>query len=392
MTTVLLCPDSFKGSLSAPEAAEAMARGLRRVWPGAEIHLMPMADGGEGTLDAVLAATEGQRLQLAVSGADGRPVTAAYGVLDRGEGPVAVLEAAQVVGLTLPLPAEVAQRTTLGLGELVRHCLDQGIRDFMIGLGGSSTNDGGSGVLAALGARLLDHAGQPVHPSPSGLARLVRVDLSGLDRRLKACRITLMADVVNPLCGPLGATAVFGPQKGVAPGEAAEIDGRLRHLAALCDAWYGGPLSTAPGTGAAGGLGYGFALLGASIRSGAEVVCELMGMDAALRETDWVVTGEGRSDAQTLQGKVPMVVAARAARMGVPVTLVSGSLDRGSLPDFARHFQGCFSIAFGPDTLERTMAEGAGLLADSMEQLARLLESRGSGSFPRRITHREVYP
>lgn len=376
MTTVLICPDSFKGSLSATQAAEAMALGVRRAWPEAEIFLMPMADGGEGTLDTVLAVSEGQRRRLSVVDADGQPISAAYGVLDRWEGPVAVLETAQVVGLALS-GAGVARRTTRGLGQLVRHCLDQGIREFMIGLGGSSTNDGGAGVLTALGARLLDIDGRTVHPSPEGLARLDRIDFSGLDKRLKACRITLMADVINPLCGPEGATAVFGPQKGVGAAELAEFDGRLRHLAALGDAWYGGPLSRAPGTGAAGGLGYGFALLGASIRSGAEVLCDLLGMDAALRRVDWVITGEGRSDRQTLQGKAPAVVAARAARAGVPVTLVSGAVDRASLAELNRQFQGCFSIVFGPAGLDHAMHDGAGLLTDSLEQLARLLGGRG---------------
>ena len=372
MRAIILAPDSFKGALSAPEVAEALAQGLRRVWPGAVLRLMPMADGGEGTLDAVLAATGGERRTLRVSGADHRPVDAAWGLLRRKGGMVAVLEAAQVVGLTLGPGAAVEDRTTLGLGEVVRHCLDHGIRHFMIGVGGSSTNDGGSGVLAALGARLLDAAGRELAATPAGLASLARVDFSGLDARLSEAEITLMSDVQNPLCGPTGATAVFGTQKGVEPDQVAVFDARLRHFADLCDAWRGQAVSLREGAGAAGGLGYVFQLLGAQNRSGAEVVCELSGLDAALAEADWVITGEGRTDAQTLLGKVPDVVARHARRAGVAVTLVSGAVVEADLARLSDRFDGCFSIAPRPMPLDEAMAKTAPLLADRAEQLARL--------------------
>ena len=372
MPAVILAPDSFKGSLSAPAAAEAMARGLRRVWSEIDVRLLPMADGGEGTLDAVLAASGGERRLVEVSGADRRPIEAAWGLLQRGGSAVAVLEAAQVVGLTLGPQAAVADRTTLGLGELVRHCLDQGIRRFMIGVGGSSSNDGGCGVLAALGARLLDAGGREVAATPAGLADLARVDFSGLDARIRAAEITLMSDVQNPLCGPGGATAVFGPQKGVEPAQVALFDARLRRFAELCDAWRGEAVATRAGAGAAGGLGYVFQLLGARNRSGAEVVCELSGLDAALVGADWVITGEGRSDAQTALGKVPWVVAQHARRAGVAVTLVSGAVEEADLSRLSGHFDGCFAIAPRPMPLEEAMAKAAALLADRTEQLARL--------------------
>jgi glycerate kinase len=372
MPAVILAPDSFKGSLSAPAAAEAMARGLRRVWSEIDVRLLPMADGGEGTLDAVLAASGGERRLVEVSGADRRPIEAAWGLLQREGSAVAVLEAAQVVGLTLASAAAVADRTTLGLGELVRHCLDQGIRRFLIGVGGSSSNDGGCGVLAALGARLLDAGGREVAATPAGLADLARVDFSGLDARIRAAEITLMSDVQNPLCGPGGATAVFGPQKGVEPAQVALFDARLRRFAELCDAWRGEAVATRAGAGAAGGLGYVFQLLGARNRSGAEVVCELSGLDAALVGADWVITGEGRSDAQTALGKVPWVVAQHARRAGVAVTLVSGAVAEADLAALSDHFDGCFAIAPRPMPLEEAMAKAAALLADRTEQLARL--------------------
>jgi len=372
MPAVILAPDSFKGSLSAPAAAQAMARGLRRVWSEIEVRLLPMADGGEGTLDAVLAASGGERRLVEVSGADRRPIEAAWGLLQREGSAVAVLEAAQVVGLTLASAAAVADRTTLGLGELVRHCLDQGIRRFLIGVGGSSSNDGGCGVLAALGARLLDAGGREVAATPAGLADLARVDFSGLDARIRAAEITLMSDVQNPLCGPGGATAVFGPQKGVEPAQVALFDARLRRFAELCDAWRGEAVAARAGAGAAGGLGYVFQLLGARNRSGAEVVCELSGLDAALVGADWVITGEGRSDAQTALGKVPWVVAQHARRAGVAVTLVSGAVEEADLSRLSGHFDGCFAIAPRPMPLEEAMAKAEALLADRTEQLARL--------------------
>ncbi|NWG87002.1 MAG: glycerate kinase [Hydrogenophilaceae bacterium] len=372
MPTVVLAPDSFKGCLTAGAVAAAMAAGLKRAWPQVETICLAMADGGEGTLDAVLAVSGGRRGTARVHGADGREIEAPYGLVHTTSGETAVLEAAAVVGLPMAGGEPVASRTTLGLGELLRHCLDAGLRRFMIGLGGSSTNDGGAGVLAALGVRLLDAEGQPLAPTPAALAELDRVDFSGLDPRLKACTITLMTDVQNPLCGPLGATAVFGPQKGVSAAEIAIFDARLRHFANLCDAWAGRAVSERPGAGSAGGLGYALQLLGAENRSGAEVVAELADLDAALGRADWVITGEGRSDGQTLLGKVPLVVAQHARRAGVPVSLLSGALDGADLAELSSLFAGCFALPEGPMPLAEAMAEAERLLADRTEQLARL--------------------
>lgn len=370
MPTVVLAPDSFKGCLSARAVAEAMATGLERVWPDVEIVALPMADGGEGTLEAVLVAGGGRRGSASVSGADGHSIDAPYGLVPTAAGETAVLEAAAVVGLPMVGREPVASRSTAGLGELMRHCLDAGHTRFMIGLGGSSTNDGGAGLLTALGVRLLDADGQAVAPTPAGLAKLDRADFSGLDPRLKHCAITLMTDVQNPLCGPLGATAVFGPQKGVLPDEVAQFDARLRRLAELGDAWAGVAVSARAGAGSAGGLGYALQLLGAENRSGAEVVAELAGLDAALQGADWVITGEGRSDAQTLLGKVPYVVARHARAAGVPVSLLSGALD--ALSELSPHFDGCFALPDGPMPLADALAQAERLLADRSEQMARL--------------------
>jgi len=375
---IVIAPDSFKGSLTALEAARAMEAGARRVFPDSSIQLFPMADGGEGTLDAVLFATRGERRTIVVAGAAGEPVEADYGVIRdaRGviadpRGDIAVIESAQVVGLTLAGASDVARRSTVGLGELVRHCLDAGLRRFMIGLGGSSTNDGGTGVLAALGVRLLDAHGEPVAPTPAGLARLFHADFSALDARLLQSDITLMTDVDNPLCGAAGATATFGPQKGVLAADVPLFDARLANLARLCDAWRGEATSEQPGAGAAGGLGYAFMLLGAKRRPGAEVVCELMRLDAAMRGADWAITGEGRSDAQTLHGKLPLAVSRHARRRRVPVTLISGRIDAAARGALEAHFDGCVEAAPEPMPLAQAMAEAAQWLTRAAEQAAR---------------------
>jgi len=370
---VVIAPDSFKGSISAPQATAAIAAGLRRVWGDADLRLVPLADGGEGTLDAVLSAG-GMRRMARVSGADQTPVEAAYGVIAAD---TAMIEIAQIVGLTREAVAAraVEQRDTRGVGELMARLLDEGIRHIMVGLGGSSTNDGGAGLLVALGLRLLAADGRAVEPTPAGLAALAAIDTSGLDPRLAQTRITIMSDVNNILCGEQGATAIFGPQKGVRRDAVREIDTRLAHFAALVEAALGRGARDRPGAGAAGGLGFALLLLGGELRSGAEVVADLLGLDAALDGANWLITGEGRSDAQTLLGKTPLVAARRAALKDVPATLVSGAVDRDALPELSRHFAGCHSITFAPATLEACMADAAGLLADRAEQLARVFRA-----------------
>jgi glycerate kinase len=376
---IVLAPDSFKGSLSAPQVCAALTAGLTRVWPDAEIRARPMADGGEGTLDAVLSAVgdAGSRCHRKVCGADGRPIDAAYGMLDAPAGCSAVLEAAQVVGITdrEGMTAQVGERTTRGMGELLLQLLDQGMRRFMIGLGGSSTNDGGAGLLSALGVSLRDAAGRDVGPGPEGLALLAHVDASALDPRLAECAITIMSDVNNPLSGERGATAIFGPQKGVAAAQILRFDETIARFAERAESAVGRHAANAPGAGAAGGLGFAWQLLGGVFHSGAEVVADLIGLDAALEGADWAITGEGRSDAQTLLRKAPFVVAERGRAQSVPVTLISGAIDAAALPALGRHFAGCFGLPDGPAALEECIAGAERLLADRAEQVARVFDA-----------------
>jgi glycerate kinase len=369
---VVIAPDSFKGSLSAPAICAAIARGLQRVWPDVEIRACPMADGGEGTLDAVLS-RGGQRKTRRITGAGGKERAAAYGIVDAPEGTTAIIEAAEIVGITDAegMAVDVTARSTTGVGELIAELLDSGVRRFMIGVGGSSTNDGGAGMLAALGLRLTDDAGQTIAPTPAGLATVARVKADGLDCRLTESAITIMSDVNNPLCGERGATAVFGPQKGVRHGDIAVLDARLARYAALVEHAVGRTVARLPGAGAAGGLGFALQLIGGAFRSGAEVVADLIGLDAALEGATWAFTGEGRTDSQTLLRKAPFVVAERARATGVPITLISGAVDAAALPELSRVYSGCFALPSGPMTLADCIAGADALLADRAEQIAR---------------------
>ncbi|MGK5545717.1 glycerate kinase [Streptomyces sp. URMC 127] len=322
---VLIAADKFKGSLTAAEVARHVAAGLRRGADAAgrplDVAALPVADGGDGTVDAAVAAGF-ERREARVTGPVGAPVTAVYAL----RGGTAVVEMAEASGLRrLPggVPAPLTA-TTYGTGELVRAALDAGARSLVLGIGGSATTDGGAGMLSALGARLLDASGAPVRPGAAALAGLATADLSGLDPRLRAASLVLASDVDNPLTGPAGAAAVYGPQKGASADDVALLDAALAHYAAVLD---GGALAGAAGAGAAGGLGYGaLAGLGAVFRPGIEVMLDVLGFADALRGTDLVITGEGSLDAQTLRGKAPAGVARAARERGVPVVAVCGRL------------------------------------------------------------------
>ncbi|MEV4432463.1 glycerate kinase [Streptomyces sp. NPDC049585] len=317
---VLVAPDKFKGSLTAVEVARHVAAGLRRAAPGTAVTTVPVADGGDGTVAAAVAAGY-ERREAVVTGPLGERRTARYAL--GGDG-TAVVEMAEASGLRLLPPGRLAPltATTYGTGELVRAALDAGARTVVLGVGGSATTDGGAGMLAALGARFLDGAGRPLGPGGGPLAGLAEADLTGLDPRLAGTRLVLAGDVDNPLTGPRGAAAVYGPQKGASAADVATLDAALAHYAQVLD---GGRLADACGAGAAGGVGYAaLAVLGAVFRPGIEVVLDVVGFGAAVAEADLVVTGEGSLDAQTLHGKAPVGVA-RAAR-GVPVVAVCGRL------------------------------------------------------------------
>ena len=367
---VVIAPDSFKGSLGASEVAAAIAAGIRRARPDAVIRLCPMADGGEGTLDAMLSAG-GTRRTIAVHGASGATREAALGLLPDGG---AIVETAEIVGITDPvgMGVPVIARSTIGMGEAIRALLDEGVRRIYVALGGSSTNDAGAGLLVALGLRIFDAAGALLEPTPQALATAARVDVSGLDARLAQTSFVAMTDVDNPLTGEHGATAVFGPQKGVTPEQIASLDASLARFADLLEAALGRRGRDEAGAGAAGGLGFALRMLGARFEPGAEVVAREIGLDAALQGADWLITGEGRSDVQTLHGKAPIIACHHAQALGVRATLLSGAVDPAALARLSEHFSGCFSPAPGPITLDVAIRDAAKLLADAAEQLARM--------------------
>ncbi|TDN70191.1 glycerate kinase [Paraburkholderia sp. BL10I2N1] len=367
---VVIAPDSFKGSLGAEQVAEAIATGVQRARPEAVVRICPMADGGEGTLDAMLA-RGGERRKLTVCGAAGPVREAAAGLLADGS---AIIETAEVVGITDPvgMGVPVEARSTRGMGEAIRALLDAGVRRFFVALGGSSTNDGGAGLLAGLGMKLFDAQGQELEPKPEELSKVASVDVSQLDARLAEATFIGMSDVDNPLNGEHGATAVFGPQKGVQPDQIATIDAALAHFADLLEPALNRAARNEPGAGAAGGLGFALHMLGAQFQPGAEVVAQQIGLDAALEGANWLITGEGRSDVQTLHGKAPFIACRHAQEAGVPATLLSGAVDSAALSRLTEHFTGCFSPAPGPITLDVAIRDAARLLANEAEQLTRL--------------------
>lgn len=343
MTAVVAAANAFKGTLSPQEACAAMAAGVRQGWPDAEVRVFPMADGGDGTLDVLAACLGAALVPVAARDALGRPLEAHYGRLAAGGEIEALFEAARVVGLA-GAPGRIEQRHTGGLGDLLRHALDQGLRRFLCALGGTSTNEGGAGLLSALGARFLDRDGHLLPPTLQGLARVESVDFTTLDPRLAECRLVVLADVDSPLLGPQGATLAYGPQKGIPADRIRLYEGQLARLAGLYARALGRDHAPAPGSGAAGGLGLALLALGGVIESGAEAVARHHGLAAAVRDAAWVVTGEGRSDLQTVRGKAPWVVARHARAAGVPVSLVSGQVAPEALPVLGRRFAGCHAL------------------------------------------------
>lgn len=368
---VVIAPDSFKESLSAPDAAQAIALGWARARPADELVLRPMADGGEGTVDAVLAAKPGERRECRVCGPLGLPVTAHWGWLDDR---TAVIEMAAASGLHwVPERKRDATRTTSrGTGELLHEALQAGARKIILGLGGSATNDAGLGLLQALGARFLDGKGVELGAGGASLAALKTIDLSKLDPRLQQVEVEVAADVNNPLCGPQGASAVFGPQKGASPEQVEQLDAALRHFAEVAARTLGEDHSLFPGVGAAGGLGFASrAFLKARFRPGIELVAELSGLEEALQGAALAITGEGRLDGQSLHGKTPVGVARLARRAGVPVVALAGSLGEGLAELREEGIEAAFSLVPGPISLAQACAQASEQLESRAEALAR---------------------
>jgi glycerate kinase len=376
----LIAPQAFKGSLSAVAVAEAMAAGLPA---GVTADRLPVADGGEGTVDALLAALGGELRTAIVEDPLGRQIEATWGLLPDGR---AALEMAAASGLPLLAAHERDPRraTTFGTGQLIAAALDSAAGELLIGIGGSATNDGGAFALQALGARLLDSEGKDLPRSVIHLQRLARIDLSGLHRRLSEARLRVMCDVTNPLLGPDGATAIYGPQKGVNPPMHPRLEAALERWAEVLERETGRRLRDEPGAGAAGGLG--FALLGAGARlePGAELILNVAGFDQQLIDADLVITGEGRLDGQSLFGKATVAVARRARKAGVPVAAIVGSLGEGWEGARKLGFDPIVSIMDAGVGIDEAQGRAAELITAATARAFRMIESGKHASRPRR--------
>ncbi|WP_428376504.1 glycerate kinase [Lichenicoccus sp.] len=376
----VIAPDSFKESLTAAEAALAIAEGLAESWPGAEMVLRPMSDGGEGLLDALRGITGAETRSQVVQGPFGEPVAAVWGW--QPDSRTAFVEMAAASGLMLvPRQARDAGRaSSFGTGELVRAALDAGAERIVLGIGGSASNDGGAGLLRALGLVLADAEGAPLPQGGAALAALDRLDASGLDPRLRGVQFDIAADVDNPLLGPNGASAVFGPQKGATPQEVERLDAALRRYAEFCTRATGMDHRAYPGVGAAGGVGYAMKMFTRAVfRPGIEIVAEHAGLPEAVQGADWVFTGEGRLDRQTLGGKTIFGVTRIARAAGVPVIAFAGSLGDGYEAMYAHGLRAAFSLAPGPITLDEAMRDAGTLLGARARDVGRLLLGGSAG-------------
>lgn len=383
---ILIAPDSFKGSLKSPEVARAMAAGARAAMPQAEIVELPVGDGGEGTLEALVAATGGSFELHTVTGPLGDPMEARLGLL--GDGETVFLEMAEASGLSRLSPARLdpLRATTYGTGELLRAALRTGRRRVLLGIGGSATNDGGAGMLTALGARFLDASGAPLPAGGAALARLEQIDLSDFQRPA-GVELVVACDVTNPLLGPRGASAVYGPQKGASPENVQTLDRALAQFSSVAGAKLGNDCREEPGAGAAGGLGFALlAFLGARLERGVRLVLDAIQFEQHLSGTDLVLTGEGRIDRQTTAyGKTLAGIGERARGAGVPVLALAGSLGE-DLGDYrAAGLSGVASILPRPMALPEAMESAAPLIEDAARRLVEVfLAGRGAGNLERR--------
>ncbi|HXO60073.1 MAG TPA: glycerate kinase [Candidatus Acidoferrum sp.] len=370
---IVVAPNAFKGSLSALEAATAIAEGIRIAAPDADLVLIPIADGGDGTVDALVAATQGQRRRGRVRGPLGDPVDADYGLIDGGS--TAVIEMAKAAGLALVARDRRDPRvtTTYGVGELMQHAYDEGARHFVVGIGGSATNDGGAGMAQALGYHLLDETGRELPPGGLALRRLARIHVGGVHANWKQSEVDVACDVSNPLTGPSGASAVYGPQKGATPEMVAELDAALHHFAEIIRRDLGIDVERLPGAGAAGGLGAGLvAFAGARLRPGAEMVMEALRLDERLTGASLVITGEGRIDSQTARfGKGPAAVARHAKNAGIPVVAIGGSV--ADETELHLLFDALEATVVEPGSLDDAIAQARPLLVRAATRLMWLM-------------------
>ncbi|MEL7610430.1 MAG: glycerate kinase [Bacillota bacterium] len=371
---IVIAPDSFKGSASSIGIAAAIQKGIQKVCPHAKFDLVPIADGGEGTCEAVMASAAGEWIARRVTGPLGAPVDARYCML---KDHTAVIEMAAASGLTLVPHDELdpMRATSFGTGELIRDALERDTRRLIIGIGGSATNDGGAGMLQALGGSLRDGEGRELGFGGGELSKLYALDLSKLDPRIKECDITIACDVTNPLLGPKGASAVYGPQKGAAAEQVRILDQNLAHFARIVREATGIDAADREGAGAAGGLGYGLLVfLGASLKRGIDTMLDLAGFDGRIRDADLVITGEGRIDAQSAFGKVPAGVAARVKRAGeIPVVAFAGGIGEGAEKLHDLGVDAMVSIVDGAMELKTAMERALELTERCAERTMRLL-------------------
>ncbi len=369
---IIVAPDSFKESISALEASEAMKEAIIKEIPTARVAAYPMADGGEGFLDTLVYTTKGRVVELVVSGPLGNKIHTEYGVL--GDGQTVVIEIAKMAGLMQVSPAKrnPMNTTTYGIGEAIVHALENDYRNFLIGLGGSATNDGGLGMLQALGVVFLDENEREVPPFGSSLAKIKKIDFGLLHPKLKESHIRIASDVKNPLCGKEGATNVYGGQKGATDVQMEQLDRAMKSYAHLIETEMNKKCQNKEGAGAAGGLGFAFMLLNADLQSGAELVANIIGLKEAMAKADWVITGEGKSDEQTGYGKVPVYVAKLAKENNAQALLLSGSLGEG-YETLYENFVSCFSIIHHPMSLDDAMLNAKKLIYQQTRNIARML-------------------
>ncbi|RKQ35868.1 glycerate kinase [Oceanobacillus halophilus] len=370
---IILAPDSYKGSLSALEAAKTMKRAITDIDNGHLISMKPMADGGEGTMDAMLASSRGRKVVIQCAGATGEKIESYYAMLDSH---TAVIELAAIAGL-VQVPKKKRNpdyTTTFGIGEAILHALNRGCTSIIIGLGGSATNDGGLGMLQALGVKAWDERGNELGGFGNDLQQVSRISFTDVDPRVYQVEMKVACDVDNPLCGNRGASVVFGPQKGASVDQIPVYDKALDHYGNLVEAEVGKSLKKVPGAGAAGGTGFAFLSIGAELVSGAELMAKAMKLEDDIKQADLVFTGEGQSDEQTMYGKAPGYVAQLAKKYKVPVILLSGSLT-GDIEKLQDRFSGCFSIINKPLTLEECIEHAQDLLYGQTKQIMYLMES-----------------
>ncbi len=375
---IVIAPQSFKGSVSALEAAEAIERGVKQAEPEAITALVPVADGGDGTLEVLVNNTGGEIYHSVVTGPLGHPVEAAWGVM--GDGNTAVVEMARASGLAMVPNRRRNPRTTTtrGTGEIIKAALDRGFRRIIVGLGGSATNDAGAGMASALGVRFLDAQGKTLPRGGAALARLSQIDITNLEPRLRQAAITGATDVTNPLCGPAGASAVYGPQKGASPGVVAELDEALANFARVAQRDLGVDFLNGeyPGAGAAGGLGAGLMVFAnARLQSGIDMVCEVLNFEEQVSAADLVITGEGRADHSSIYDKAPVGVARKAAAFQVPTIILAGCLGDGYQELYRHGIAAVVCIADRPMTFERSLARTGELLEGASERAIRLLRA-----------------